>query len=138
MSFLICDNNVTKLNIPLINIPSGNGTFLLVKTGDTWEWKSYTGSTGGVGSIDISISEWKDPVDSDDITNRSFGIELVLSVTDKVKFINTDGITVYYDNNSIQLNGLVEQCFILIKEASSFRYTNNQYGSVSVRFISLQ
>ena len=127
MSFLICDNNVTKLNIPL-----------LVKTGDTWEWKSYTGSTGGVGSIDISISEWKDPVDSDDITNRSFGVELVLSVTDKVKFINTDGITVYYDNNSIQLNGLVEQCFILIKEASSFRYTNNQYGSVSVRFISLQ
>ena len=92
----------------------------------------------GVGSIDISISEWKDPVDSDDITNRSFGVELVLSVTDKVKFINTDGITVYYDNNSIQLNGLVEQCFILIKEASSFRYTNNQYGSVSVRFISLQ
>ena len=85
MSFLICDNNVTKLNIPLINIPSGNGTFLLVKTGDTWEWKSYTGSTGGVGSIDISISEWKDPVDSDDITNRSFGVELVLSVTDKVK-----------------------------------------------------
>ena len=127
MSFLICDNNVTKLDIPLINIPVENGRFLLVKTGDTWEWKSYTGSTSGTGSIDIS------DVDS----NRSFGVELLLTVTDKVKFINTDGITVYYDNNTIHLNGLVDQCFIIIKEVSSFQYTTNQYGSLSVRFISL-
>lgn len=127
MSFLICDNNITKLDIPLINIPVENGRFLLVKTGDTWEWKSYTGSTSGTGNIDIS------DVDS----NRSFGVELLLTVTDKVKFINTDGITVYYDNNTIHLNGLVDQCFIIIKEVSSFQYTTNQYGSLSVRFISL-
>ena len=137
MSFLICDNNVTKLDIPLINIPVENGRFLLVKTGDTWEWKSYTGSTSGTGSIDISdvVTDPSDPFVG--ATNRSFGVELLLTVTDKVKFINTDGITVYYDNNTIHLNGLVDQCFIIIKEVSSFQYTTNQYGSLSVRFISL-
>lgn len=125
MSFLICDNKVTKLDIPLINVPSGNGTYLLLKTGDTWEWKSYT-STGTI-SVDITEGE---------VSNQTFGIELILNITNKVKFINSDGITVYYDDKSIQLNGLIDQCFILIKEPSSFRCTTNEYGSVTARFIS--
>lgn len=134
MSFLICDNNVTQLDIPLINIPSGNGSFLLAKSGDTWEWKSYTLPTG-TGSLEISISEWKDSQQSIGSTSGSFGVELVLTVTDKVNFINTDGITVFYDNKSIELTGLVDHCFILLKDVSSFRCTNNDYGSVSVRFV---
>lgn len=114
MSHLFVDNEHIKLDIPLISVPQTDGKFLLVKNADGYEWKSYSGTTGGGGGLDFAI------------------IACSLTVTDPVKYINSDCIELTFDNTKVKVYPWQTYFIIAVKDVDSIDYVDNEYGSLSV------
>ena len=113
MSHLFVDNEHIKLDIPLISVPQTDGKFLLVKNADGYEWKSYSGTTGGSG-LDFAI------------------IACSLTVTDPVKYINTDCIELSFDNTKVKVYPWQTYFIIAVKDVDSISYEDNEHGSLSI------
>lgn len=114
MSHLFVDNEHIKLDIPLISIPQTDGKFLLVKNADGYEWKSYSGTTGGGSGLDFAI------------------IACSLKVTDPVKYINTDCIELTFDNTKVKVYPWQTYFIIAVKDVDSISYEENEHGSLSI------
>lgn len=113
MSHLFVDNEHIKLDIPLISVPQTDGKFLLVKNADGYEWKSYSGTTGG-GGLNFAI------------------IACSLTVTDPVKYINTDCIELTFDNTKVKVYPWQTYFIIAVKNVDTISYEDNMYGSLSI------
>lgn len=114
MSHLFVDNEHIKLDIPLISVPQTDGKFLLVKNADGYEWKSYSGTTGGGGGLDFAI------------------IACSLTVTDPVKYINSDCIELSFDGYKVKVYPWQTYFIIAVKDVETIDYVDNEYGSLSV------
>lgn len=114
MSHLFVDNEHIKLDIPLISVPQTDGKFLLVKNADGYEWKSYSGTTGGGGELNFAI------------------IACTLTVTDPVKYINTDCIELTFDNTKVKVYPWQTYFIIAVKDVDTISYEDNMYGSLSI------
>lgn len=114
MSHLFVDNEHIKLDIPLISVPQTDGKFLLVKNADGYEWKSYSGTTGGGGGLDFAI------------------IACSLTVTDPVKYINSDCIELTFDNTKVKVYPWQTYFIIAVKDVDSITYEDNEHGSLSI------
>lgn len=112
MSHLFVDNEHIKLDIPLISVPQNDGKFLLVKNADGYEWKSYSGTTGG--GLNFAI------------------IACTLTVTDPVKYINTDCIELTFDNTKVKVFPWQTYFIIAVKDVDTISYEDNMYGSLSI------
>lgn len=112
MSHLFVDNEHIKLDIPLISVPQTDGKFLLVKNADGYEWKSYSGTTGG--GLNFAI------------------IACTLTVTDPVKYINTDCIELTFDNTKVKVYPWQTYFIIAVKDVDTISYEDNMYGSLSI------
>ena len=112
MSHLFVDNEHIKLDIPLISVPQTDGKFLLVKNADGYEWKSYNGTTGG--GLDFAI------------------IACSLTVTDPVKYINSDCIELTFDGYKVKVYPWQTYFIIAVKDVDSIMYEDNMYGSLSI------
>lgn len=113
MSHLFVDNEHIKLDIPLISVPQTDGKFLLVKNADGYEWKSYSGTTGG-GGLNFAI------------------IACSLTVTDPVKYINSDCIELTFDNTKVKVFPWQTYFIIAVKDVDTISYEDNMYGSLSI------
>lgn len=114
MSHLFVDNEHIKLDIPLISVPQTDGKFLLVKNADGYEWKSYSGTTGGGGELNFAI------------------IACSLTVTDPVKYINSDCIELSFDNTKVKVYPWQTYFIIAVKNVDSISYEDNEHGSLSI------
>lgn len=114
MSHLFVDNEHIKLDIPLISVPQTDGKFLLVKNADGYEWKSYSGTTGGGGELNFAI------------------IACSLKVTDPVKYINNDCIELTFDNTKVKVYPWQTYFIIAVKDVDSISYEDNEHGSLSI------
>lgn len=114
MSHLFVDNEHIKLDIPLISVPQTDGKFLLVKNADGYEWKSYSGTTGGGGELNFAI------------------IACTLTVTDPVKYINSDCIELTFDNTKVKVFPWQTYFIIAVKDVDSISYEDNEHGSLSI------
>ena len=114
MSHLFVDNEHIKLDIPLISVPQTDGKFLLVKNADGYEWKSYSGTTGGGGELNFAI------------------IACSLTVTDPVKYINSDCIELSFDNTKVKVYPWQTYFIIAVKDVDSISYEDNEHGSLSI------
>ena len=114
MSHLFVDNEHIKLDIPLISVPQTDGKFLLVKNADGYEWKSYSGTTGGGSGLDFAI------------------IACSLTVSDPVKYINSDCIELSFDNTKVKVYPWQTYFIIAVKDVDTITYEDNEYGSLSV------
>ena len=114
MSHLFVDNEHIKLDIPLISVPQNDGKFLLVKNADGYEWKSYSGTTGGGGGLNFAI------------------IACSLKVTDPVKYINTDCIELTFDGYKVKVFPWQTYFIIAVKNVDTISYEDNMYGTLSI------
>ena len=114
MSHLFVDNEHIKLDIPLISVPQTDGKFLLVKNADGYEWKSYSGSSSGGSELNFAI------------------IACSLTVTDPVKYINTDCIELTFDGYKVKVYPWQTYFIIAVKDVDTISYEDNMYGSLSI------
>lgn len=112
MSHLFIDNEHIKLDIPLISVPESDGKYLLVKNADGYEWKSFSGTTGG--QLDFAI------------------IACRLTVTDPVKYINTNCIELSFDNVKVKVYPWQTYFIIAVKDVETIDYVDNEFGTLSV------
>ena len=113
MSHLFVDNEHIKLDIPLISVPEGNGKFLLVKNDNGYEWKSFTGSVGG-GELSVAICKCE------------------LTVLNPVKYINTDCITLSFDQSEMKVYPWQTYFIIVVQDVDTINYEDNEYGTLNV------
>ena len=112
MSHLFVDNEHIKLDIPLISIPQTDGKFLLVKNQDGYEWKSFSGTTG---------------------TDLNFAIiACQLTITDPVKYINTDCIDLSFDSVKVKVYPWQTYFIIAVKDVDTIAYEDNEFGTLSI------
>lgn len=112
MSHLFIDNEHIKLDIPLISVPESDGKYLLVKNAEGYEWKSFSGTTGG--QLDFAI------------------IACQLTVTDPVKYINSNCIELSFDNVKVKVYPWQTYFIIAVKDVETIDYVDNEFGTLSV------
>ena len=114
MSHLFVDNEHIKLDIPLISVPQNDGKFLLVKNADGYQWKSYSGSSSGGSELNFAI------------------IACSLTVTDPVKYINSDCIELSFNGYKVKVYPWQTYFIIAVKDVDTISYEDNMYGSLSI------
>ena len=114
MSHLFVDNEHIKLDIPLISVPQNDGKFLLVKNADGYEWKSYSGTTGGGSGLDFAI------------------IACSLTVIDPIKYINTDCIELSFDGYKVKVYPWQTYFIIAVKNVDTIDFVDNEFGFLSI------
>ena len=117
MSYIILDNKVTTLDIPLISVPTEiDNEYLLCKNGDDFTWKS------------ANIKSSTGIIQSEELSELTKYVYVTVNVTDTVNFINTDGLLV---SNGDKVNSIYQSSLIKVEDYTRFSIKPNRYSSIS-------
>ncbi len=129
MSFLITETESTRIDIPLIAIPDANGKYLLVRSSEGYEWRSYNESET-VTPVNVGIS------DSSDENSIMVDVKIEFPhAHERIQFINSGGVTVTVDGKTYLLDGIVCHLCCLVKDPTTFVCERNTWGLISIQWL---